>query len=105
MIRAVALSASAWKALKVAGSASTAQFTVDPSVTAWRAAGAMSWGTPREVSSLPEVQPASTGIVSTPVVRSASDRRFRTVPRGTPTWDMADTSGAGPDHPVPEWTG
>ncbi len=105
MTRVVALSASAWKALKVAGSASIAQFTVDPSATAWRAVGAMSWATPRGASSSPELHPASTGIVRTPVVRSASVRRLRTVPRGTPTWDMAVTSGAGPDHPVPEWTG
>lgn len=42
----------------------------------------------------PELHPASTGIVSTPVARSATERRFRAVPRGTPTWAMADTSGA-----------
>lgn len=105
MILVVAVSASAWKALRVVGIASTAQFTVDPSATRSRAAGAMSCGTAREVSSLSELQPASAGIVSTPAVRSASERRFRTVPRGTPTWDMADTSGVGPDHPVPEWAG
>ncbi|SCG01857.1 hypothetical protein GA0115255_116641, partial [Streptomyces sp. Ncost-T6T-2b] len=99
MIRVVALSASAWKALKVAGSASTAQFTVEPSATVSRAAGAMSWGTPRAVSSPPELHPASTGIVSTPAVRSASDRRFRTVPRGTPTWDMAEYLRGRPGPP------
>ncbi len=106
VIRVVAPSASAWKALRVEGTASIAQLRVDPSATRSREAGAMSWGTATEVGSSPsEVQPASTGIVSTPVARSATERRFRAVPRGTPTWDMADTSGAGPAHPVPEGTG
>ncbi|CAM5736393.1 hypothetical protein SBADM41S_04171 [Streptomyces badius] len=66
MIRVVALSASAWKALKVAGSASTAQFAVSTSATVSRAAGAMSSGDSREVSSPPELHPASTGIVTPP---------------------------------------
>lgn len=106
MIRVVALSASAWKVLRVAGTASIAHVRVEPSVTRSREAGAMSCGTATAVGpSLSEVQPASTGIVSTPVARSATERRFRAVPRGTPTWAMADTSGAGPAHPVPEWTG
>lgn len=99
-MRVVAPSASAWKALRVVGTASIAQVAVPPAATRFRAATAMSWGAAAAVVPLSsEVQPASTGSVSTPVVRSASERRFRAVPRGTPTWDMADTSEAGPIHP------